>query len=43
MLHPHDALLRQSHGTFSPLCCHRRQEEGDMTEGVFVLWLPAEP
>lgn len=23
-----------SHRTFSPLCCHRRQEEGDLTEGV---------
>lgn len=42
MLHPHDALLPQSHRTFSPLCCHRRQD-GDLTEVVLVLWLPAEP
>lgn len=34
MLHPHDALLRQPLRTFSPLCCHGRQEEGDLTEGV---------
>lgn len=33
MPHPHNALLHQSHRTFSPLSCHRRQE-GDLTEGV---------